>query len=333
MAAPQSVASALFVLFVANLCTCVARQGLARSDGYPSNVPLRGSGFERPRTPGSRCEAIEIPLCRNIGYNLTSMPNLLGHEVQVEAAVHLHEFATLIEFGCHVHIRFFLCSVFAPMCTEQVSQPIPACRPMCEHTRDTCAPIMRKFSFGWPDSLRCDRLPTKHDPNALCMEAPVDPSEREPPSGRRFTEGLPLGPMDLESRPSPGATCPNPGKMTWAPRSGRCAPRCLPGVDYLWTSSDRVLARACLLPLSSLCLASCVFTLLTFVLEPARFGYPERPVAFLAASYGVHAATFLGALMVGAERVSCQHAPDGSLYRIQVPTCTAPTHTAPTRTA
>ncbi|XP_078451647.1 frizzled-9-like [Lampetra fluviatilis] len=120
-----------------------------------------------------RCQPIVIPMCLGIGYNTTRLPNSLGHEEQQEAAIKLHEFAPLVEYGCHVHLRFFLCSVYAPMCSEQVSQPIPACRPMCRAVRQRCAPVLEQFGFGWPDALDCARLPTRHDPSALCMEAPA----------------------------------------------------------------------------------------------------------------------------------------------------------------
>ncbi|XP_016157549.1 PREDICTED: frizzled-10-like [Ficedula albicollis] len=136
--------------------------------------------IERPGD--GRCQPIEIPMCKDIGYNMTRMPNLMGHENQREAAIQLHEFAPLVEYGCHSHLKFFLCSLYAPMCTEQVSTPIPACRVMCEQARLKCSPIMEQFNFKWPDSLDCSKLPNKNDPNYLCMEAPNNGSD-EPPRG------------------------------------------------------------------------------------------------------------------------------------------------------
>ena len=34
-----------------------------------------------------RCEEITVPMCRNIGYNYTSMPNQFHHETQDEAGL------------------------------------------------------------------------------------------------------------------------------------------------------------------------------------------------------------------------------------------------------
>lgn len=31
-----------------------------------------------------RCQAITYPMCQNVGYNLTLMPNIMGHEQQDE---------------------------------------------------------------------------------------------------------------------------------------------------------------------------------------------------------------------------------------------------------
>lgn len=34
-----------------------------------------------------RCEAITVPMCRGVGYNLTSFPNGLDHDTQEEAGL------------------------------------------------------------------------------------------------------------------------------------------------------------------------------------------------------------------------------------------------------
>ena len=43
----------------------------------------------------------------------------------------MHEFKPLVEVGCSRHLRFFLCSLYAPMCTPQVDVPIPSCQSIC----------------------------------------------------------------------------------------------------------------------------------------------------------------------------------------------------------
>ena len=56
----------------------------------------RASGSESVRT----CEPIKLDLCRSIGYTQTSMPNLVGHDLQKDAQLQLQTFTPLIQYGC-----------------------------------------------------------------------------------------------------------------------------------------------------------------------------------------------------------------------------------------
>lgn len=118
----------------------------------------------------SKCERITIPMCQDMPYNLTRMPNLLGHKDQSEAAIQVHEFIPLVEIGCSKNLKFFLCSLYAPMCTEQIDIPIPSCQSICEEVKSKCLPVLRQFQFNWPHMLNCSRLPVPKD--GLCMEVP-----------------------------------------------------------------------------------------------------------------------------------------------------------------
>ena len=49
----------------------------------------------------ARCEPItQIPLCVNMRYNDTRMPNLLGHTSQREASTAVHVFLPLVQSKC-----------------------------------------------------------------------------------------------------------------------------------------------------------------------------------------------------------------------------------------
>ncbi|XP_051491293.1 frizzled-9 [Apus apus] len=280
---------------------------------------LELGGLEGPRGRAARCQPVDIPMCRGIGYNLTRMPNLLGHESQREAALKLHEFAPLVEYGCHVHLRFFLCSLYAPMCTDQVSASIPACRPMCEQARHKCVPIMEQFNFGWPESLDCGKLPTKNDPNALCMEAPENASAAEPHKGQGMlpVAPRPWPPGTAEGRgPNGLGACDNPEKFQYVEKSLSCAPRCSPGVDVYWSREDKDFAFIWMAVWSTLCFVSTAFTVLTFLLDPHRFQYPERPIIFLSMCYNVYSVAFIIRSVAGAENIACDRE-KGELYIIQ----------------
>ncbi|XP_035496866.1 frizzled-10 [Scophthalmus maximus] len=268
-----------------------------------------------------RCQHINIPQCKDIGYNMTRMPNLMGHDDQKEAAIKLQEFATLIQFGCHSHLKFFLCSLYAPMCTEQVSNPIPACRVMCEQVKLKCSPILEQFNFPWPDSLDCSRLPTKNDPNNLCMEAPNNGSDEPPKVSHTqppdFRPQRPLSSHDLLLKDSSSRqACSNPGKFHFVEKSESCAPKCYPKVDVYWSQGDKQFSLVWMAIWSILCFVSSAFTVLTFLIDPQRFKYPERPIIFLSMSYCVYSVGYLIRLFVGADRIACDR-DNGVQYVIQ----------------
>lgn len=119
----------------------------------------------------ARCEEITIPMCRGIGYNLTFMPNQFNHETQEEAGLEVHQFWPLVEIQCSSDLKFFLCSMYAPICIEDYHQPLPACRTVCERARAGCAPLMLHYGFAWPEQMNCDKLPDYGDSQKLCMDS------------------------------------------------------------------------------------------------------------------------------------------------------------------
>uniref|UniRef100_A0A8C6WT09 Frizzled class receptor 9b n=1 Tax=Neogobius melanostomus TaxID=47308 RepID=A0A8C6WT09_9GOBI len=270
---------------------------------------ISGSTFEigsydLERDRPAKCEPIEIPMCQGIGYNLTRMPNFMDHDDQKEAAIKLNEFAPLVAYGCDVHLRFFLCSLYAPMCTDKVSTSIPACRPMCEQARERCAPIMKKFSYTWPDSLDC---PRERDQGGGGQEgrghASCAPSPRQPGT-------------NTNRSPSSMGSCENPDKYQFVEKSQSCAPRCSPAVDVFWSRQDKDFAFIWMTVWSILCFVSTAFTVLTFLLEPHRFQYPERPIIFLSMCYNVYSVAFIIRSVAGAENIACDRE-HGELYIIQ----------------
>lgn len=120
----------------------------------------------------ARCEEITIPMCRGIGYNMTSFPNEMNHESQEEAGLEVHQYWPLVEIKCSADLKFFLCSMYTPICIEDYHKPLPVCRSVCERARAGCAPIMQQYSFSWPERMACENLPMSGDPENLCMEQP-----------------------------------------------------------------------------------------------------------------------------------------------------------------
>ncbi|XP_076029776.1 frizzled-10-like [Oratosquilla oratoria] len=362
----------------------------------PLLLPMAGAiglGARRFDFEVRQCERITIPMCKEMPYNTTRMPNLLGHHDQQDAAIGVHEYRPLVDINCSKHLRFFLCSVYAPMCTEVVDVPIPSCRSICEEVRRHCLPVLEKFHYEWPALLDCSRLPTR-DEEGLCMEPPNitsstpatssgpiglgggvgrgeapleggggggggrsrggdggggnegegggesgggggggggDPSwvlsaggGKAPDGGGRSPSeggvggggGLGLGEEFGLAAPGVGLGASKPlGRCfepyVWIPtrEEGVCAPRC--GRDVLFKAADKEFAEVWMLVWAVLCLASTLFTVLTFWLEPARFRYPERTIIYLSMCYLLYCLAYLSRLVVPSEALSCSTSPSG----------------------
>ena len=134
--------------------------------------------FDDLKPAGHSCEDIRIEICHDVGYNVTSMPNFVGHELQSDAELQLQSFIPLISYGCSSQLKFFLCSVYVPMCTEKVPVMIGPCRPLCESVRSRCAPVLSELGFQWPSALNCSKFVPENTIDHMCMEGPP-PHESE----------------------------------------------------------------------------------------------------------------------------------------------------------
>ncbi len=76
-----------------------------------------------------------------------------------------------MEIQCSPDMRFFLCSIYAPICIQDYPTSIPACKSVCLRAESGCAPLMRKYGFQWPERMQCDKFPNYGDPLNLCMDA------------------------------------------------------------------------------------------------------------------------------------------------------------------
>ncbi|KAJ1529460.1 hypothetical protein ONE63_006237 [Megalurothrips usitatus] len=194
---------------LAALDAVLADKGLGLGGPHPGLSPSGGVGSASAAL--GRCEEITIPMCRGIGYNLTSMPNELNHDTQDEAGLEVHQFWPLVEIRCSEDLKFFLCSLYAPICIPDYLQPLPACRSVCERARAGCAPLMHQYGFQWPERMNCDKLPEMGDPERLCME-----QEGRSAAGA----GSESGGMGV---PGPGTPAGGPSLFPTAP------PKCKPG--------------------------------------------------------------------------------------------------------
>ena len=284
---------------------------LARSQESSSSDSSSSSGFSSYYSSKSdhhlpqhdRCEPITIPLCNDIQYNMTIMPNLLNHQKQEDAGLEVHQFFPLVKVQCSKDLKFFLCSMYAPVCTV-LENPIPPCRKLCVSARDGCESLMNKFGFKWPESLRCENFPEK----GLCVgensSEPVDPRPSVTPSAptqHNRTVDFEC-PVDFKASPELGY------KLYVGSSNGRgqSTPGCAaPCHQMFFSDKEKNILRYWILFWSIVCAASTLFTVLTFLIHATRFQYPERPIIFLSGCYFMVAVTYIVGFVLG-DQVACR---------------------------
>lgn len=151
----------------------------------PAYLTLAGATPPAPPDAAQRCDPIPItmPRCRSMAYNYTGMPNLVGHETEMDARIDIETFASLLKSGCSKRLHFLLCSIYTPMCDPTSLLLVGPCRGLCEHVRARCEPIMTTFSILWPRHLDCSRFPSRNEPDSLmCMDGPLEDESGELPS-------------------------------------------------------------------------------------------------------------------------------------------------------
>ena len=263
---------------------------------------------------------------------MTRMPNLIGQTNQKDAAIQVHEFIPLVQIQCSRLLKFFLCSIYAPMCTEHVGDTlvIPACRSMCLEVKKKCEPILQRFNFRWPNMLDCGNLPEKNDRSNLCMEAPNVGEEPEGSEGPDIPGGFTQNSEwwklleVLRGKTTTPKTiiksqrhhCPD--RFVYVEklqRNNSCAPHC--EKDVYFRDEDKRFAEIWMIVWSGLCFLSTSITVLTFLVDTSRFKYPERPIIFLSMCYLIYSVAFMIRIITGPAAISCDRDRQGTPFLIQ----------------
>jgi len=70
-------------------------------------------------------------LCYDLLLLYAMLPSPLfqfNHDTQEEAGMEVHQFWPLVEINCSPDLKFFLCSMYTPICMENYHYHLPACR-------------------------------------------------------------------------------------------------------------------------------------------------------------------------------------------------------------
>ncbi|XP_026215375.1 frizzled-2 [Anabas testudineus] len=258
------------------------------------------------------CQPISIPLCTDIAYNQTIMPNLVGHYNQEDAGLEVHQFYPLVKVQCSPELKFFLCSMYAPVCTV-LEKAIPPCRSICERAKQGCEALMNKFGFQWPDRLRCENFPVLGD-GQICVGQNDSSAVTVPPNH------MPVPGTQDPPLVSTHFRCPSvlkvPPYLNYRFLEEKdCAAPCEPsrGGGYMFFTDKEIhFSRIWILVWSVLCCASTLFTVTTYLVDMQRFRYPERPIIFLSGCYTMVSIAYIAGYFLG-DRVVCNESfsPDG----------------------
>ncbi|TNN21442.1 Frizzled-10-A [Schistosoma japonicum] len=148
----------------------VNQNGNLPNQVYPDESPGEQQGeIENGIDDVNHCIPIHEPICHGLQYTHTWLPNSVGLTTQEEAAKRMNDYRSLINVGCSHYLKFFLCTVYFPMCTPTLNPPaaLQPCQNLCRYVQSKCEPIMKSFSFPWPIELNCKALPSD---SGMCIQ-------------------------------------------------------------------------------------------------------------------------------------------------------------------
>ena len=273
-------------------------------------------GQEDPKRKNSwKCEHISVPICQNLGYNLTRMPNQIGQETQEEAKHQLQQFLPLIKFDCASQLTFFLCSSYLPMCTTKVDVHIRACRPLCEYVKKACLPVLTEFGIPWPSHLNCSLFEPINNERVMCMPGPnFTDNLTEATSSRKPSERTNARP-GVQNGVDGCWNFKNSPNYYYVKSTDSCTPYC--NREGIFKKSDWGTMELWMAVWSGLCFFCTFVTLSTFLIDTSRFKYPERAIIWLALCYNLYSLSYIVRLAAGREAISCDTDSNNVQFLIQ----------------
>ncbi|GMR50899.1 hypothetical protein PMAYCL1PPCAC_21094 [Pristionchus mayeri] len=264
-----------------------------------------------------KCELVPpVEMCRELPYNGTSFPNLAGDETAKDASDALSTFEPLVNVGCSSLLRFFLCSVYFPMCNEKIPNAIGPCRPMCETVKRRCMPLLKDFGFPWPAALECSRFPLENNNEAMCMPGPsADDSSQPIPSREKLKEKEQRRDSDevntivedkgpLDSRRGHKHCPPD---AIYVNKSAACIPVCTAehGIKGLQTDRETASTFLFIFSLVSVVMTSiCIITTISRRSDRCHRSFPETALLNCAAAFAGSSIVYLLSLLFR-DQISC----------------------------
>lgn len=134
------------------------------SYGNSHDIEINRQSEEINIFPPRTCEPVKLKFCRQIGYNMTTFPNLLGHHSLEEIEKDLIAFREIIDSECFLDAYDFLCNLLQPACENSLDmkhneirvKPRFICRDYCNKFAEGCLSRIPKRFKAYFD---CERYP------------------------------------------------------------------------------------------------------------------------------------------------------------------------------
>jgi len=127
---------------------------------------------EKPRLRvdllGARqCVPLEAGYCSQLPYNVTTLPNILGHTHNHQVLHTISTIKTIVDSGCYPLSYELLCQFVQPICYKE--RIVPPCQAFCQEFLDSCGD---KLPSNIGDHLDCNILPNEADGPGACISKP-----------------------------------------------------------------------------------------------------------------------------------------------------------------
>lgn len=122
------------------------------------------------RRPPRKCSKVTVNYCKKLAYNVTTYPNLLGHESAKDVEEDVISFRELVDAECYRHAYEFVCEVLQPACKRGNTEDemVLPCRSFC---RDFIAGCGNRLLAKFKDVLDCGRFP-EYGETGSCLTKP-----------------------------------------------------------------------------------------------------------------------------------------------------------------
>ncbi|XP_077292082.1 atrial natriuretic peptide-converting enzyme isoform X2 [Arctopsyche grandis] len=143
-----------------------------------------------PPPPPRKCSKVQLKMCQNLPYNITSYPNVLGHMSLKDVEDDMIAFRELIDSECYRLAYDFVCQLLQPSCVtkKEEDELILPCRSYC---REFWAGCGGRLPERFRKLLDCNRFPEYIGPSSCRSKKDCVESMKSNALSNRICDGIP----------------------------------------------------------------------------------------------------------------------------------------------